>query len=726
MHVSASRCYSSQWTRMLIIAFLVAHIVGLAYSELACTVLPSSVPVRSCTRLRPSPEPTDHAQILWDTWGVPHIFGNDTEGLFYAFGWAQMRSHGNLILRLYGQARARAAEYWGPAYLGSDQLVTIIGSADRAPEWYTAQTPTFRRHLDAFAAGMNAYARLHPESLSYDTHMVLPVSATDVLAHVQRSLFGFLAATGGQNPAFRTTSFSGSNGWAIGPSRSASRNSLLLANPHLGWSGGTTWFEAQLTAPGINAYGVALVGMPVLGIAFNDYLGWTATVNPMDGCDVYELTLAKDGYQYNNHIRSFQIRNHRLKIRQDTGGVREQPLVVRRSIHGPVVDSGGKSFAIRTVAVDQCPTYGVLEQLWDMARAKNLNQFQNTLRRLQLPMFNLIYADRAGHIMLLFNGRVPVRNRGDWRYWQGIVPGNSSTTLWTTTHSYDALPKVIDPPSGWLQNSNSPPWVSTFPPALDPNRYPPYMAPHDMSLREQRGVRMLIQQRRISLDSMVQKKHSTRMELADRILSDLLALARQDQRELVRQSEQVLASWDRRADADSRGAVLFATWVQEMRADDRSLTGIFAVPWSSKAPRDTPKGLRDRKASTTALATAAAKVQASWGRLDVPWGHVFRLRRGKHDLPANGGPGELGIFRVIDFAAAKDRHYEAVAGDSYVAALEFSKPVRAKVLLTYGNSSQPGSPHLGDQLILTSRKQMRPVWRTRIDISAHLAMTEEV
>ena len=60
------------------------------------------------------PETTE---ILWDSWGVPHIYSKDTNDLFQAFGWAQMHSHGNLILRLYGQARGKASEYWGEDYL---------------------------------------------------------------------------------------------------------------------------------------------------------------------------------------------------------------------------------------------------------------------------------------------------------------------------------------------------------------------------------------------------------------------------------------------------------------------------------------------------------------------------------------------------------------------------------------------------------------------------------
>lgn len=59
-------------------------------------------------------------EILWDTHGIPHIYGKDTKSAFHAFGWAQMQSHGNLLLRLYGQARGRGAEYWGEEYLDSD------------------------------------------------------------------------------------------------------------------------------------------------------------------------------------------------------------------------------------------------------------------------------------------------------------------------------------------------------------------------------------------------------------------------------------------------------------------------------------------------------------------------------------------------------------------------------------------------------------------------------
>jgi acyl-homoserine-lactone acylase len=75
-----------------------------------------------------------------------------------------------------------------------------------------------------------------------------------------------------------------------------------------------------------------------------------------------------------------------------------------------------------------------------------LSEFETALKRLQIPMFTVMYADRQGHIMHLFNGQVPIRSQGDFKYWEGIIPGDTSTTLWTKAHPYTDLPRVVDPP----------------------------------------------------------------------------------------------------------------------------------------------------------------------------------------------------------------------------------------------------------------------------------------
>src|SRR5690606_27316440 len=101
-------------------------------------------------------------EILWDTWGVPHIYAQDHRGLFYAFGWSQMHNHANLILQLYGRVRGEGAQYWGSSYLESDVLMHTLGVPDTGQRHYDAQNEDFQTYIDAFVAGMNAYAETHP------------------------------------------------------------------------------------------------------------------------------------------------------------------------------------------------------------------------------------------------------------------------------------------------------------------------------------------------------------------------------------------------------------------------------------------------------------------------------------------------------------------------------------------------------------------------------------
>src|SRR5580700_6238994 len=78
-------------------------------------------------------------EILWDHYGVPHIFAASREAMFQAEGYAQMENQANLLLQLYGESRGRAAEYWGPKYLELDRWVQTNDVPERAKKWYEAQ-----------------------------------------------------------------------------------------------------------------------------------------------------------------------------------------------------------------------------------------------------------------------------------------------------------------------------------------------------------------------------------------------------------------------------------------------------------------------------------------------------------------------------------------------------------------------------------------------------------
>ncbi len=677
-------------------------------------------------------------ELIWDQWGVPHIYSDDAPSAAHAFGWAQARSHGAVLLRYMMLARGRGAEFYGDEYRASDRAVRSLELYPKARDWYRMQTPGFRSQLDAFSAGINAYFAEHGTDVDPTARAVLPVTGVDVLAHGIRTMYQFLSLDSGCSQVLSggimagDKTHYGSNAWAIAPSHSVDGHAMLLANPHLMWSGDFTFYEAQITTPQYHVYGTAIVGFPVLLIAFNETHGWTHTVNTIDGCDVYALTRTGEGYSYDGRARRFEAHTETIKVRQADGSLRSESLLVRRSVLGPVVEQDGSLYAIRVAGLTVGSFAGMFEQWQAMGAANNFEQFQSALRRMQLPMFNVIYADRDGHIEAIFGGLTPVRARGDTAYWQAPVSGATGELAWTSFVPFESLPAVIDPASGWVQNANGPPWYMTMP-FLDPGKYPNAIAPDwrshygDPTLRDRRGLRMLTEHAKMSFDQLLADKYSTRSELATLYLDDLVNAGAASTDPDARAAAQVLAGWNGTMDADSRGAELFAGWAQAVaRAapgtspEDTGVNGHFAVPFDFAHPLETPRGLKNPTAAVAGLAAAANGLRARGLPLDVPWGEVRRMRRGKFDVPANGGPSSLGVFRALAFLPYADGRSDAYVGDTFVAAVEFGVPLKARVFLQAGNSSDPASPHFGDQLPLTSRGEWRIPWMTREDLVGHV------
>jgi acyl-homoserine-lactone acylase len=268
---------------------------------------------------------------------------------------------------------------------------------------------------------------------------------------------------------------------------------MLLANPHLPWSDSFLFYEAQLLAPGLDLYGAALVGMPMLTIAFNDQLGWTLTVNDPHNVNLYELTLQDQGYLWDGKVKEFETETHKLNIKQANGDYQELEWDVKRSVHGVVVSQqSDRAYALRVAGLERPH---VIEQFWEMGKATNLSSFEKAWQKLQIPMFNVLYTDKEGEIFYLYNAIAPKR-KGDWAFWRGMIAGNTAKTLWTDYLPYEDLPKLRNPVTGWLQNTNDPPWTSTFPNQLNPKNYADNLAGSSLAdapdiFRSQRSIKLL-------------------------------------------------------------------------------------------------------------------------------------------------------------------------------------------------------------------------------------------
>ncbi|SER89118.1 acylase [Sphingobium sp. YR768] len=688
---------------------------------LATLAVGASVPMGSGVQAQ-SKSSFGGGEILWDSFGVPHVYGKTEAGAFYGFGYAQAHNHGDILLRMYGESRAKAAEYWGEKFAKQDEWLIGNDVPARGLAWYKQQTPQMRSNLDAFAAGVNAYAKAHIDKIDPEVRQVLPLTGVDIMTHAHKLMnFQYIASDRRVLADPETNEAGGSNAWAVAPSRTKSGNAMLLANPHLPWEPGPlTYMEAHINAPGMAIYGATQVGLPVMRFGFNNDLGFTNTVNTMLGYSSFALTLADGGYSFDGKTLPFKTAQKSYKVKQADGSLKTVTFTQRYAVQGPVFDlPGGKTtIAVKVAGLDRP---GVLQQYLDMGKAHDWAGFEKALRQMQVPMFNIVYADRGGHILYLDNGILPKHAEGDVKMWSKPVAGDTSKTLWTDVHSYDDMPKVLDPVSGFVQNANDPPWLSTWPRVLDPKTFPAYVANvGPVSQRAQMSVKLLSEGPKFSFEDFVAKKHETRSLMADRMIPELERAAQGNSDPDVRKAIDLLKAWDHRDTADARGALLFETWASIFSPNNFTDQRNYAVKWTIDDPLQTPRGLKDPAAAVAMLKQAVAKTKELYGAVDRPYGEVSRFRVGNTSVPGNGGFGNTGIFRTITWEPMKNGERKPRAGETWVAMIEFSTPLKAQGLMSYGSSSQPGSKHMGDQLQHLSEGKLRTLWIDRKDVEAHV------
>lgn len=667
--------------------------------------------------------------IYWDKHDVPHIYSPDASGLFYGFGRAVMRNHADLVLKLYAEARGEASYHLGTSFRASDLLMLKLGVWERARQWSELQNPDFRLLLEQFVSGINDYATENPNTIDPAKLQILPVSVDDVIAHYQRVFHitmmidfeGLVSGLVNAKQQNNGASLHGSNAWALSADKTQEGYPVLMSSPHLPWGDMFRLFELHLCSPELNLYGVAPVGIPVLTMAFNDHLGWTHTVNKFQGWTLYELDLKPGGYSFDEEILPFNVEPKRLTTRDQDGNLVDETVTLRSSIHGPVIwAANGKAYSLKIAGLDN--PFG-LEQWWQMACAQNLQQFQNALERMQIPTFNVLYSDRHGHIMYFFNCQLPVLPQAATSTTGTAIPGASSATLWTQTYAYQQLPKCIDPPSGWLQNTNDAPWTCTLPAALYADNFPDCIwnrhAPP--SLRTRQSLQLLDQNNKLSFDQVVEGRASRSSRLAQLLLDQLLhALANAEQNE-AEEIAQVLEAWDRTIEFSSKGAVLFAYWAHLMEQQN-----LLPATNGYNDHQAASLQLENPVQSVAMLLTAAKIVRASYGSLDVCWCDVFLLadETGSQHKSALFSEDLLGVLSELWYVPGNDGRFRTVGGECFSFVVQFAQPVRASAILLYGNKTQHAAGGQKDQFDLYRAKKMRPVLRTPGQLEGQVAMHE--
>ncbi|HXQ70693.1 MAG TPA: penicillin acylase family protein [Pyrinomonadaceae bacterium] len=676
---------------------------------------------KSSTSNDPSARLARSVTIYRDTYGVPHVFGRTDASTVFGFAYAQAEDNFWRVEENFILALGRASELYGEKSLDEDRLNRALEIPRLAREEYSRLDPKMRSLCDGFAAGFNYYLARHPE---VRPRLLTKIEPWYTLAFIRYNYFqnGFardrsLRRIGLQTAAIENDlkEHTGSNGWVIGPSKSATGHAMLFINPHLPFFGPGQVYEGHVHSDeGWNFTGYTRFGFPLPYVGHNENGGWVSTDNAADLADVYLETFDDPArplaYKYGNGYRT--ATEHVEEIRVKTAnGLETRKFTMRKTHHGPILGMrDGKMLALRMAKFE---SDGWLREWYDMTRATSLAALKRAMTPLNMLFGNVMYADRQGSTWYLYNGAVPKRDpRFDWTK---PVDGSDPATEWQGYHTIDELPQLTNPKTGWMQNCNTTPFLLTSEGNPDPNQFPKYMVQEGDNPRGAISREILASKPKFTFDEWTRVAFDTRVMNAGKRLPELFAKLNLliatigppglDPR--VQEAYDELRRWNQLSTNDSVAMTLFSLW------HDRVLRNKEEDP-------------------VAALTEVINTLQRDFGTWKVAWGELSRLQRideskgeefrdSNPSIAVSGVNGNDGaVFTLYAAPMPGQKRRYGVAGGTYISVVEFAPKVRALSVHTFGASGNPKSKHFMDQSALYVRGEFKPAWLTLDEIRANL------
>ncbi len=635
--------------------------------------------------------------IARDSFGVPHIFAPTDPETAYGLAWAHAEDDFETLQLVVLSGQARLGAVLGKKGAEADYVVKLLRCREIVEEKWNTLSPDFIKLVQAYVAGLNAYAKAHPREVIYKK--TFPFSEKDYTTAVMFSIAMFCGVDntlkeilGDKVGGIPELNANGSNAFAFHSSKTESGESFLLINAHQPLEGPSAFYEAHLQSDeGWNMLGGLLPGGCVILHGTNENLGWSHTVNYFDKIDVYQLQMNPDNsnqYRFDNEWIDLEINKAKLKVK----GV---PITIKKTIYfskyGPTIKTKNGVFAIRMPAMTDIRA---MEQWYRMNKAKNFTEFYRALSMVSVPMFNIMYADRFDTIFYISNGRLPQRKSDTIYHWDATLPGNTSATLWTTFKAINQLPQYLNPPSGYLFNTNHSPFLATdeqynlSPAKFDDNDG--FILKHNNRSKRVNELMQGINKmdygtfRRIKFDK--QLPHQLQYEYHIDSLLTIDANKYPDVRDII----VTLQQWDRNATIDSKGAAVFLLLFYHVA---NNLSG-------------RPPGQLTIDESIEACRLVRDHLIKYFGRTDVTLGEVQKLVRGEDAQPAWGIPDVLSAAFSAPYKKGMRR---VTSGDAYICFVRYPKnalPIIESVN-TFGASSDPASPHYKDQTAMFQNQQTK-------------------
>ena len=651
-----------------------------------------------------------------DKWFAPRLGTDVAFGLAFAHSEDDFDTIATTILATRGTLAARD----GASGAVTDYLVRLMRVWPAVERDYDRMPADVRAVLEAYADGVNYYGARHPEHV---TPGLLPVTGRDVAAGfafktpffygLDKTFTHLLAPSKGAAKPMKTALNPGgvplgSNGMAMAPQRSADGATRLLVNSHQPYTGPVAWYEAVLeSGEGWHVAGGFFPGSPFMLHGHNAHLGWASTVNSPDLADVYRLVINpadKTQYRLDGAWKTFETGTAKIRVHLWGPFYWTVSKPLKWSVHGPVLDTDHGVFAVRYAGHDEGRQ---AVQYFRMDKARSLEEWRAAMALQLLPSINDLYADEKGHVGYVYNGQFPDRKAGvDW---SGELPGDRSDLIWTAYLPFERIPQVWDPRCGLVFNSNNTPFKATACPddGMKPADYPANLGIQtNMTNRAWRAFENFGGDSHITDESFRRYKFDLTYSEQSKemgIVRTLLALDPGGDADLIA-AQALLRGWDRRMDVHNRAAALVSLVTLPILAADTDSSG----------PGESPAALKAR------LKTAIDSLKSHFGRLDPEWGQLNHIRRGKVDLPIDGG---ADTYRSVWGRPQPDGTLTAVAGDTFIMFVTWDRNgvLASDSIHQFGSATLDAtSPHYADQTPLFVAMKTNPVLFTEAQLAGHV------
>ena len=679
-------------------------------------------------------------EIIRDNFGIPHIYGKTDADAVFGLLYAQCEDDFKRVEMNYIEKLGRLSEVKGTSEFYNDLLIRLLIDTTEAKADFNKAAPWLKTLLNAYADGINYYLYKNPQvkpallkrfepwyQLLWTDGSIGAISTAEITTDDLKKFYPAVnsdLSLSRKDPDQQT----GSNGFAVAPSKTESGNAILYINPHV-----TFYFRPEVhvvSEQGLNVYGAVTWGQFFIYQGFNKDCGWMHTSAIVDVADMYlEKTSQKNSkYFYEYEKKWLPVKEKKITIRyRDGTALKSKTINTYYTQHGPVMaQRDGKWISLKSYN----RSLTSLEQSWLRTKAKGFEDYKKVMNLRANTSNSTVFADRNGNIALWHGNYVPKRDKN--LDWSNPVDGTKTATDWKGLHTLEEIVHVYNPATGYIQNCNSTPFTSSGSSSPKKENYPSYMAPDGENFRGINAARVLSKENKFTIDKIIAAGYDKKLSAFEVLIPAIIkAYDQQNKYDELKEVMEVLKAWDYNTSETSVATTLSVQWAEKLNKEIQHV-------YISAGEADQVQKTKQFAATATAdqllkpMVETVNEIKNRFGKWQMPWGEVNRFQRRTGNLQQEYNDkepsipvaftsatwGQLPSYNSRSYPSTNKRY--GVSGNSFVCAVEFGKTIKAKSLLAGGVSGNPASKHFNDQAMMYAKGEFKDVLFYKEDVLKHV------